>query len=1780
MSHPSFRLSGNGWAASITTFLAAFALLASLLGASFFIRSHVASADTTPLCNGLTATIWVDSGNVIHGGPNNGATYAGTLNGTSNDDVIVGTNGNDVVNAGSGHDTICSLDGNDNVDGASNNDWIDAGEGNNTIDAGSGTNTVFAGNGNNDITGGGNNDTVTVGNGDNIINVGSGTNVVTTGDGNNTVTAGGNNDTITTGSGNDYIDAGSGTNNVHSYGGNDIIIGGGNNDTFDGGDGYDFCDAGSGTNTLTNCEGDDHGLMVVEDSQPDGVQSFDFTNAGAIGNFSLVDDGINLNYATFTPANNTYTITESVTSGWTLADITCYDPTAGTSVNLGARSATITLGSNDHVICIFTNTEDPIADTTPPPVPTHVSPADGSTVSSADLDKVDWSDVTDPSSPVSYYYQSSLSSATNPDGSFVTPAYTSGALSSSEIPTPGTPAGTYYWHVRAEDSAGNYSDWSTPWSVTVVATPACSGSSTFDAFTTGSVNGQGGWSATGSSYDQSVVDNTFGFTSFGCKSLRVSDAVTSGSFGDWIFAPATGSTAGESSVGDVNHYEVQFDFASTMPTEQSGLAVSVSPDDGSGSRMSYLRFEDQSDGVHVIFSDVTDPGPLHTTATFNYTDIATLDRSASHTVKLTIDFYDGPGNDIVKVYIDGSLVHTGRSWEDYYRYDDEQAGNGNTLFPIDTLIIQARGTAHTANSGNGFLFDNLDISTSDVTLDTTRPTLVYNYPASGAWATSTLPVSVTATDAGSGIKNLFVHVYDSLNSLLGSCGSGNGSVGGLATYTYTCTLDTSGYADGSYSFKTGTFDFAGNNKTVSLPFGVDNTKPVVTMDEPVDHATYTGSFTASGTATDATSGIDHILYTVTKIDGLGGSYVSSIDSGTATYTSGTGAWTFDVTGLVDGFYRVKVQAFDVVGNYRYLYHDVQVVNLVPTLAITAPSMNGDFATSTYTFAAQYDNGADTMLSWAIHPGTSCTNTSENVAGNIHGFHDGGTLAGNLFSVSLNTNTTGWPDGGYCLAVDATDAARVTRTFVVDNTAPDAPTLVSPANNAIVNGVTLVNSWTDASSDIDHYRYESYNDAGASSLRFAGDYTTTSKTATNVADTTFWWRVRAMDVAGNWSAWSSLWKLTVDNSVSPGSTAGHLVIVKNTLNGADDTFGFSIFDGSATTTTTLTTSGGTATSAAIDLTPGAYEVTEDASTDWVVSNVSCDDGSPSAIENGESITIATGVTVTCTFTNEPLTTVNQTVYRGSLATSTSDAYLNLSKWFFYNDQTDTLDNGLGAFVSGPGAAPLNEGSAQIAIAGISDGVLLGTYGFAGTMLAHVTDLVYAAYRSTGDSDPALALQFDINTNGTSSPASFGDYEGRLVFEPYLTGATVQTGAWQTWNTMTGTGWWFSHAASTYSGSAASVSTSCTQAAPCTFAQVLTEHPDIGVFGITAFKAGSGWDAFTGNVDDFELTTDDSSHATTTVTDFEPDTGTSITITNEADLASNSSITGVPYTVEWSVTSSGSATPTGTVTVAANGGAGCSADASVGSCDITPSAAGSVTLKASFDGDPGFYDSTSPTAAHEVVDAPTVSTFSTTSGGGGGGGNFSFASIGLGGFGGLVLGASTSTGEGGSQDSSGSSCGPTQFMRFGAANDPQQVLLLQGFLNDFGFGPIDLSGTFGTATENAVKAFQLTYASDILTPWGITEPTGFVYLTTLNKINSLLCPDVSFTLPPLVAWGFGNGGSHSDIAQGGGDSNENGDEQNGSEDNGNGGDNTDQTASAGNAVKGQGFWSNLWHMIFGN
>ena len=69
---------------------------------------------------------------------------------------------------------------------------------------------------------------------------------------------------------------------------------------------------------------------------------------------------------------------------------------------------------------------------------------------------------------------------------------------------------------------------------------------------------------------------------------------------------------------------------------------------------------------------------------------------------------------------------------------------------------------------------------------------------------------------------------------------------------------------------------------------------------------------------------------------------------------------------------------------------------------------------------------------------------------------------------------------------------------------------------------------------------------------------------------------------------------------------------------------------------------------------------------------------------------------------------------------------------------------------------------------------------------------------------------------------------------------------------------------------------------------------------------------------------------------------------------------------------------------------------------------------------------------------------------------------------------------------------------------QVKRLQRFLRDFeGASNVAETGTYDIVTLAAVHTFQTKYAAQILTPWGISESTGYVYLTTRKQINEIVC-----------------------------------------------------------------------------
>ena len=175
---------------------------------------------------------------------------------------------------------------------------------------------------------------------------------------------------------------------------------------------------------------------------------------------------------------------------------------------------------------------------------------------------------------------------------------------------------------------------------------------------------------------------------------------------------------------------------------------------------------------------------------------------------------------------------------------------------------------------------------------------------------------------------------------------------------------------------------------------------------------------------------------------------------------------------------------------------------------------------------------------------------------------------------------------------------------------------------------------------------------------------------------------------------------------------------------------------------------------------------------------------------------------------------------------------------------------GGFVSGPGTPPSGSaGSYQLTVQQPGGG-LFYTQQYAGTRLDHLAGLKYSTYVVNSALPVTATMSFDFdNDMGVVA----GSYGGRAVFDPALLGAVIVPGTWQTWDPMTQKAWWGSGTPGTRP-----LNMVCTQAAPCTFAQILAAFPNGGVLsdqfaGFFGFKLGNGGGPSHVSVDSFSIGT---------------------------------------------------------------------------------------------------------------------------------------------------------------------------------------------------------------------------------------------------------------------------------------------------------------------------------------
>lgn len=265
---------------------------------------------------------------------------------------------------------------------------------------------------------------------------------------------------------------------------------------------------------------------------------------------------------------------------------------------------------------------------------------------------------------------------------------------------------------------------------------------TFEGFALGTIDGQFDWQSTGGTgalpgsehgvYDHEIADAATFLTgrslprSIGHRSLRISNAVTSGAYSDQTFSNRTPNVAGQAgalsqSPGSTtdfalpgallqNHFEAEWTLTSTVPDAlQPGLEVVASPARGDDRRMGWLQMADTPEGLVIVVAKWVDPSLFSAGAILRTTIARRLDRREAHRVKLTMDFVDGPDNDIVRVYVDGALRYSGASWENYYAFNAIAPPAVNRLMfrTGSDLRRGIPGDAAGATIGKGFIIDNL-----------------------------------------------------------------------------------------------------------------------------------------------------------------------------------------------------------------------------------------------------------------------------------------------------------------------------------------------------------------------------------------------------------------------------------------------------------------------------------------------------------------------------------------------------------------------------------------------------------------------------------------------------------------------------------------------------------------------------------------------------------------------------------------------------------------------------------------------------------------------------------------------------------------------------------------------------------------------------------------------------------------------------------------------------------------------------------------------------------------
>ncbi|ADO68124.1 adventurous gliding motility protein AgmC [Stigmatella aurantiaca] len=551
-----------------------------------------------------------------------------------------------------------------------------------------------------------------------------------------------------------------------------------------------------------------------------------------------------------------------------------------------------------------------------------------------------------------------------------------------------------------------------------------------------------------------------------------------------VTTPANGSTTND----NTPTYSGTAEPGSAVNIIVDGTSVGTATANASGN-WSFTPTTPLADGPHTVRATATDVAgnTSPSSSTNNFTVDATAPVAPVVTTpangSITNDntpTYSGtaePGS-TVNIIVDGTSVGTATA-----------NASGNWSFTPTTPLADGPHTVRaTATDAAGNTSPSS--STNNFTVDATAPVApVVATPANGSTTNDNTPTYSGTAEPGSTV-NVIVDGT--------SVGTATANASGNWTLTPTAPL-----AEGPHTVNATATDAAGNTSPVSSTntFTVDTVAPAA----PVVTTPANGSLINDSTPTYSGTGEP-------------GSTINVIVDGTSVGTTtvdGSGNWSFTpTTPLAEGPHTVSATATDAAGNTSPSSNtnNFTVDTVAPAAPVVVTPANGSTTNdNTPTYSGTAEPGSTVNV---IVDGTSVGTATANASGNW-------TL----------TPGAGLSSGPHTVNATATDAAgntspvSNTNTFTVDADPPEAPVVVTPANNSVTNDNTPIFSGTAEPGTTVAIYLGAVELVANVPVDASGNWTYTPTTP--LADGTYDVSAVATDGVGNASGSSNVNRFTVD-----------------------------------------------------------------------------------------------------------------------------------------------------------------------------------------------------------------------------------------------------------------------------------------------------------------------------------------------------------------------------------------------------------------------------------------------------------------------------------------------------------------------------------------------------------------------------------------------------------------------------------------------------------------------------